>query len=106
QALAIFQHLRTSHPNMTDFAFKIGAVHANLGRVLAEAGDNEAALEAYGQAIDHLAAVPAGQQGYTEARQFLRRAYAERAATLTKLGRHADAASDRERARTIAAGTR
>ena len=97
-SLAIRERLAEAYPEMTAYAIDLGVVRCNLGRLARDAGRSQEALSWYDRAIKTLESVHPRVPEYPPGRTFLRNSRKGRAAELTRLGRHAEAAKDWSRA--------
>jgi tetratricopeptide (TPR) repeat protein len=97
-ALAVREKLAADFPGAPAYAVDLGGTCCNLGDLLRERGDPQAALPLFARAIDVLGPIHARTPRNVTARQFLRNTYWGRAVALGKLGRHADAVTDWDRA--------
>jgi tetratricopeptide (TPR) repeat protein len=98
QVLQIQTRLVQQHPKVAEYRLHLGNTRVNLGTLLRDRGDPAGALPWYAEAISSLEA--SRQMGAEErlARDSLCDAYASRATALTRLGRHAEALADWDRA--------
>jgi serine/threonine protein kinase/tetratricopeptide (TPR) repeat protein len=101
RALAIDEKLVASYPDQIEAAISLGGVCCNLGGLLEKHGEPAAALEWCARAIAALEAVLRRDARHTTAREFLRNSYNARAEALSRLGRHAEALADCDRARPL-----
>jgi tetratricopeptide (TPR) repeat protein len=97
QAVALGERLVADFPRVPAYAVSLGGSYCNFGLVLTEGGQPAQALEWYAQAIRVL------QQALdrtpdVRAREFLRKSHANRAVALGRIGRHAEAVPDWDRA--------
>jgi tetratricopeptide (TPR) repeat protein len=105
-ALDLYKALTGKHPATTEYALGLGATQTNIGKQMRESGQAEASLTWYAQSLATLHAVLAKQQQHAAARAYLVNAYEGRAEALTRLGRHADALQDWDRAVELANGNK
>jgi tetratricopeptide (TPR) repeat protein len=97
QALDLRRHLVRDHPLVNEFAIHLGGTQCNLGHIMANRDQAEAALECYAEAITTLETALAKEPQHITAQEFLRNAHIGRVNTLTALGRHAEALPHRDR---------
>jgi serine/threonine protein kinase len=98
QALAARKRLVDDFPRVPMYQIYLGGSYCNLGELARESGRPGDGLPWYGQAIATLAAVLAQEPRQAYAREFLRNSYWERAKSLGKLERFAEASQDWDRA--------
>jgi serine/threonine-protein kinase len=98
-AVAVQKTLLGMGNRRADSVIALGVMQLNLGNLLRDQDRPDDALAWNAEAVETLAAIVAGQTADQRARIFLGRAYKGRALTLTRLGRHAEALKDWERAR-------
>jgi serine/threonine-protein kinase len=98
QALAILEKLASDFPEVLDHSIALGGGYVNTGHLARDNAQPKAALVWYAKAIPTLQAVLDKEPRQATARLFLRNAHWGRAATLTKLARHAEAVKDWDRA--------
>jgi serine/threonine protein kinase len=98
ESLAIRRRLANRHPGMVQFAADLGATLQNRARIL---GNPKARAKAYAEAVQTLEGVLLKEPRHSAARRNLAAAYAGRAATLDRLGRHAEALEDWDRLRKL-----
>src|SRR5262249_54843138 len=98
QSLDIMEKLAAEFPGDSRFEVDFGGCYCNLGNVVRDSGQPEAALGWFQKAIARLEPVLAKESRLVEARQFLRNSHWGKAQALDALGRHAEATRDWERA--------
>jgi tetratricopeptide (TPR) repeat protein len=98
QALSIREVLASQFPTVAVYALDLGGSYCNFGQVIRDAGDPKGALGWYDKAVERLTPLLAGKRPPEGAQKFLRNSHWQRAQALDAIGRHADAASDWERA--------
>jgi tetratricopeptide (TPR) repeat protein len=98
EARVLFQRLADQHPEVLEYAVDLGGCYANLGHLAQDKGIPETALEWYTRAIRCEEAVLQKERREVSAREVLSIAHESRAKVLSKLGRHAEALPDCERA--------
>jgi serine/threonine protein kinase/tetratricopeptide (TPR) repeat protein len=104
EALALYEALVCDHPAVLDYAVSLAGCWCNRANLLLQFGRCQESLGWYDKASGALEAV-LGQQGHHRtAQDFLRNVSANRARALDRLGRHADAVRDWDRAIELAAG--
>jgi tetratricopeptide (TPR) repeat protein len=96
--LAILDKLIAEVPDVPELAVVHGATRAMLGDVVRDRGRPLEALDWYAKAVAALEPVLAKEKRLVVARDELRDAHAGRAQALDRLGRHAEAVQDWERA--------
>jgi tetratricopeptide (TPR) repeat protein/tRNA A-37 threonylcarbamoyl transferase component Bud32 len=97
QAEVLLDWLRRNAPHDSGVAYSLAGLHANAGNLLKDRKQPEAALARFAQAIEVATQTLQQEPEFAPARQVLSQAYAGRAALLAGLGRHREAAFDRER---------
>ena len=97
-ARALQEPLVRGHPDVPQHAVDLGGMYVNTGNILRDGPDVASALAWYARAIEVLRPVSEGEQALGEARVNLRNGYSARAFTLARLGRHAEALEDWDRA--------
>jgi tetratricopeptide (TPR) repeat protein len=103
-ALDLQRVLAREHPAIARYAVDLAGTQCNLGQLLRNSGRPEAALVWYTQAVATLEAVVAKDPHDVLARQFLAISRRGRAEPLNRLGRHAEALEDLERALALGNG--
>jgi len=88
------KELTAAEPSVTDYVSVLGSSYEGLGKIERDAGQPEAALKWYGEAIQDLAGLLAQNAQDLTVRNYQRGAYQGRAAALGQLGRHAEALAD------------
>jgi tetratricopeptide (TPR) repeat protein len=101
QAMTIQEGLVRDHPTVGEYALAFAVTAANLGDLESEPS---AKLEWYTQAIRKFEGIFAGNKQHALAKEFLRGTYDRRAQVLVKVGRHAEAILDWDRAIQLAVG--
>jgi serine/threonine-protein kinase len=92
------EQLAADFPAVPDYAVDLAHTYGNLGNVRQESGQPEASLDWYAKAIARLEPVLGAEPRMVRARHSLRSAHRERARAWTRLGRHAEALRDWDRA--------
>jgi tetratricopeptide (TPR) repeat protein len=103
KALAIRKHLADIHPVVIEYAIDLGAAYSNLGKLAFDTGKTPEALTWLGKARQQFEAVAQKAPRDTGARSNLCIACWGQALALGRLGRHAEALADWERALQVAA---
>jgi tetratricopeptide (TPR) repeat protein len=104
KGLAIWERLHREHPTVIEFAHGLGVAYLNLG-LLARANDRfQTSIDWFTQALQSLEAVVMQESQNAGARQFMRDAFWGRGEALNRLGRHAEALPDWERAIGLSTG--
>jgi tetratricopeptide (TPR) repeat protein len=103
-ALTIREDLAKRYPRATVFAVGRGESCFNLGEILRAYGQPESALDWYAQGIQALESVLNQEPRHSKAGTLLLNTYLARQQALTRLGRHAEALPDWDRAIDLDAG--
>jgi tetratricopeptide (TPR) repeat protein len=85
-------------PDQTAWSAELGLACVYFGRLFRERGDPAAGLPWFARAVDTLSECTAKNPGLADTREFLIEAHADRAEALDRLGRHAEALRDWDRA--------
>jgi tetratricopeptide (TPR) repeat protein len=85
-------------PDQTAWSAELGLACVYFGRLFHERGDPAAGLPWFARAVDTLSDCAAKNPGLADTRQYLIEAHADRAEALDRLGRHAGALRDWDRA--------
>jgi serine/threonine protein kinase/tetratricopeptide (TPR) repeat protein len=104
QALALQDKGVTESPDFQDYTIDRAVTYATLGDLVRDRGRPSEALDWYAKAIAALEPVLAKDKRRVEAREALRDALAGRARALDRLGRHAEAVPDWQRAQEMDSG--
>jgi tetratricopeptide (TPR) repeat protein len=84
--------------DQTAWPADLGLAYTYYGRLLRERGDPAGGLPWFARAVDTFRECAAKNPGLVDAREFLSETHAERAEALDRLGRHAEALPDWDRA--------
>jgi tetratricopeptide (TPR) repeat protein len=98
QAITLREQLVKDLPLVLDYAVTLGGTYGNLAALLKDQGRAAESLEWYDKAVNTLEPALAREERLGDTRQFLRNMHSGRAQALDRLGRHAEAARDWERA--------
>jgi serine/threonine-protein kinase len=97
-ALARREKLAAAHPERLEYVAYVGSSETSLGALAERRGDPAAALGWYGRSIALLDDALRREPRHMLSRLFLERAFWGRAEALSRLGRHAEAIADCDRA--------
>jgi serine/threonine protein kinase len=98
QAIALREKLIKDFPDVLDHAVNLGGTYSNLGGLLKDQRRVSDSLEWYDKSARILEPIMAREGRHDVVRRTLRRTYSGRAQALDRLGRHAEAARDWDRA--------
>jgi serine/threonine protein kinase/tetratricopeptide (TPR) repeat protein len=98
KAIPLIEKACAAAPDQTAWSGELGLACVYFGRLFLERGDPAAGLPWFARAVDTLNQCTAKNPGLADARQYLTEAHAERAEVLDRLGRHAEAMPDWDRA--------
>ena len=98
RAAGLYARLTLDNPKVAEFAIGCAAAEGNLAQVLRDRGKTEEALEAVTSAVGRLEKLLREEKRYGPARAMLFPSYAERAQLHARLGRHAEALADWQKA--------
>lgn len=106
KTLEIRERLTRDYPKVFSYALELGGTYTNMADLVRDAGAPQGALPWYARALQTLEAQLQQQPRHTEARQWLRNTFWGRAEALSRLGRHAQALGDWDRALAADDGSR
>jgi tetratricopeptide (TPR) repeat protein len=92
------EKLAADFPDVLGFRLSLGGSYCNYGVLVRDTAPAAESLDWFGKAIDTLGPVHAADPRAASARQFLRNSYGGRAEVFGRLGKHAEAAADWEKA--------
>jgi serine/threonine protein kinase/tetratricopeptide (TPR) repeat protein len=98
EAMRIHEKLAADFPAVPEYAVDLGGGYCNFGILIRNSGQPEPALGWFQKAIARLEPLVAQEPRLVTARQFLRNSHGGRAQALDRLGHHAEATRDWERA--------
>jgi serine/threonine-protein kinase len=98
KALPLLEKACADAPRQTAWPGELGAAYTDFGRLCRDRGDSTASLTWFAKAVEKLTDCLAKNAGLGDVRTFLKDAHAEHAETLDRLGRHAEALPNWDRA--------
>jgi serine/threonine protein kinase len=98
KAIPLIEKACAAAPDQTAWSAELGLACVYFGRLFHERGDPAAGLPWFARAVDTLQESEAKNPGLADARQYRIEAHADRAEALDRLGRHAEALPDWDRA--------
>jgi serine/threonine-protein kinase len=104
ETVRLEEALHRDYPTVREHALHLGGAQCNLANLVRDSGRPADSLTWYARAVTTLGAVLAREPRQAMARRFLRNAHWGRADALTRLGRHAEALKDWERAAELEGG--
>jgi tetratricopeptide (TPR) repeat protein len=98
KAVPLLEKACTAAPDQAAWPAELALAGTQFGRLFRERGDPAAGLPWFTRAVDTLRECAAKNPAFADVRQYRTEAHAERAEALDRLGRHAEALADWDRA--------